>query len=140
MGWADMRSALKTQGVSAWLSPTSTSRCSTSGAKDAMEAGGKTPRLYRDYRKLLDDKEIDAVIVGTPDHWHCLILIDALAAGKHVYVEKPVANTIQEARVMLAAARSSGRIVQVGQWQRSGPQYQQALKMVRSGTLGRSAW
>ena len=82
-------------------------------------------------------RTIDAVIVGTPDHWHCLILVDALAAGKHVYVEKPVANSIEEARVMLAAARRSGRIVQVGQWQRSGPQYQQALEMVRSGALGK---
>ncbi len=73
-------------------------------AKDAEELGGKRPTLYRDYRKLLDDKDVDAVIVGTPDHWHCLILVDALAAGKHVYVEKPVANSIEEARVMLAAA------------------------------------
>ena len=84
-------------------------------------AGGQKPTLYRDYRKLLDDKDIDAVIIGTPDHWHCLILVDALAAGKHVYVEKPLANSIAEARAMLAAARRSDRVVQVGQWQRSGP-------------------
>ena len=106
---------------SAWRSPTSTSRCSTSARRTRFVAGGKTPRLYRDYRKLLADKEVDAVIVGTPDHWHCLILVDALAAGKHVYVEKPVANSIEEARLMLAAARRSGRVVQVGQWQRSAP-------------------
>jgi predicted dehydrogenase len=85
---------------------------------------------------LLEDRTIDAVVIGTPDHWHCLILADALAAGKHVYVEKPLANSIEEARAMLAAARRAGKIVQVGQWQRSAPQYAEALKLVRSGALG----
>ncbi len=137
MGWADMRSALKTKGVECVALADVDQSVLDSRAKDALEAGGKTPRLYRDYRKLLEDRDVDAVIVGTPDHWHCLILVDALAAGKHVYVEKPVANSIEEARVMLAATRKSRRVVQVGQWQRSAPQYQQALKMVRSGTLGK---
>jgi predicted dehydrogenase len=137
MGWADMRSALKTKGVECVALADIDQSVLDERAKDALEAGGKTPRLYKDYRKLLEDKEIDAVVVGTPDHWHCLVLTDALAAGKHVYCEKPVANSIEEARVMLAAARRSGRIVQVGQWQRSGPQYQQALKIVRGGTLGK---
>jgi predicted dehydrogenase len=136
MGWADMRSALRTEGVECVALADVDQEVLDTRAKDAVETGGKTPRLYRDYRKLLDDKEVDAVIVGTPDHWHCLILVDALAAGKHVYVEKPVANSIEEARVMLSAARRSDRVVQVGQWQRSAPQYQQALKMVRSGALG----
>lgn len=137
MGWADMRSALKTAGVECVALADVDQSVLDERARDAAEAGGTTPRLYRDYRKLLDDRDVDAVIVGTPDHWHCLILVDALAAGKHVYVEKPVANSIEEARVMLAAARRSGRVVQVGQWQRSAPQYQQALKMVRSGALGK---
>jgi predicted dehydrogenase len=137
MGWADMRSALKTKGVECVALADVDQSVLDERAKDALEAGGKTPRLYKDYRKLLEDKEIDAVVVGTPDHWHCLVLTDALAAGKHVYCEKPVANSIEEARVMLAATRKAGKVVQVGQWQRSGPQYQQALKMVRSGTLGK---
>jgi len=137
MGWSDMRSALKTDGVECVALADVDQSVLDGRAKDAEEAGGKRPTLYRDYRKLLDDKEVDAVIIGTPDHWHCLILVDALAAGKHVYVEKPVANSIEEARVMLSAARRSDRVVQVGQWQRSGPQYQQALKMVRSGALGK---
>jgi predicted dehydrogenase len=136
MGWSDMRSALKTEGVECVALADVDQSVLDGRAKDAEELGGKKPALYRDYRKLLDDKDIDAVIIGTPDHWHCLILVDALAAGKHVYVEKPVANSIAEARAMLAAARRSDRVVQVGQWQRSGPQYQQALAMVRSGTLG----
>jgi len=136
MGWADMRSALRTKGVEcAALADVDQSVLDTR-AKDALEAGGPTPALYRDYRKLLEDRDIDAVIIGTPDHWHCLILVDALAAGKHVYVEKPLANSIEEARAMLAAARRAGRIVQVGQWQRSAPQYAEALKLVRSGVLG----
>jgi len=137
MGWSDMRSALKTEGVECVALADVDQSVLDGRAKDAEEAGGTRPRLYRDYRKLLEDKDVDAVIIGTPDHWHCLILVDALAAGKHVYVEKPVANSIEEARVMLAAARRSDRLVQVGQWQRSGPQYQQALKMVRSGALGK---
>ncbi|HSD65698.1 MAG TPA: Gfo/Idh/MocA family oxidoreductase [Vicinamibacteria bacterium] len=136
MGWADMRSALRTKGVEcAALADVDQSVLDTR-AKDALEAGGRTPRLYRDYRKLLEDRDIDAVIIGTPDHWHCLVLADALAAGKHVYVEKPLANSIEEARAMVAAARRAGRIVQVGQWQRSAPQYAQALNLVRSGALG----
>ena len=136
MGWADMRSALRTKGVEcAALADVDQSVLDTR-AKDALEAGGPTPALYRDYRKLLEDRDIDAVIIGTPDHWHCLILVDALAAGKHVYVEKPLANSIEEARAMLAAARRAGKIVQVGQWQRSAPQYAEALKLVRSGVLG----
>jgi predicted dehydrogenase len=136
MGWADMRSALRTKGVECAALADVDQSVLDERAKDAAEAGGRAPKVYRDYRKLLDDKEIDAVIVGTPDHWHCLILVDALAAGKHVYVEKPVANSIEEARVMLAAARRSNRMVQVGQWQRSAPQYEEARKVVRSGALG----
>ncbi|MBV5334139.1 Gfo/Idh/MocA family oxidoreductase, partial [bacterium] len=88
-------------------------------------------------RRQVDDPAVDAVIVATPDHWHCLATVDALSAGKHVYVEKPIANTIEECRVMQAATRRYGRIVQVGQWQRSGPHYAQAIEYVRSGKLGR---
>jgi len=138
MGWADMRSALRTGGVECVALADVDQSVLDERAKDAAEAGGgATPKLYRDYRKLLEDQSIDAVVVGTPDHWHCLILVDALAAGKHVYVEKPLANSIDEARAMVAAARRSNRVVQVGQWQRSAPQYQEALKTVRSGALGK---
>jgi predicted dehydrogenase len=136
MGWSDMNAALKTEGVECAALADVDQSVLDSRSKDAVQAGGKPPKQYRDYRKLLDDKEIDAVIIGTPDHWHCLILVDALAAGKHVYAEKPLANSIEEARIMLAAARKSDRMVQVGQWQRSAPQYEQALKVVRSGALG----
>jgi predicted dehydrogenase len=97
---------------------------------------GKKPKQYKDYRKMLEDKDIDAVIIGTPDHWHCLNLIDSLSAGKHAYVEKPLANSIEECNLMVKAAKKYGKIIQVGQWQRSGSQYAQAIDFVKSGQLG----
>jgi predicted dehydrogenase len=136
MGWANLRSLLKVEGVECAALCDVDQRDLERRTKDLREAGRPAPRLYRDYRKLLDDKDVDAVVIATPDHWHCLMLVDALAAGKHVYVEKPLAHSIAEARAMLAAARRSDRIVQVGQWQRSGEHYAQALEVVRSGSLG----
>ena len=94
------------------------------------------PKIYSDYRKLLEQKNIDAVVIGTPDHWHCKQMVDAVRAGKHAYVEKPVANTIEEANIMINAAQETGMIVQTGQWQRSGPHYQKAKEIVQSGVLG----
>ncbi|MEP7317605.1 MAG: Gfo/Idh/MocA family oxidoreductase [Panacibacter sp.] len=89
-----------------------------------------------DYRKLLDNKDIDAIIVGTPDHWHCKIMTDAAAAGKDVYVEKPAGNSIAECAVMVAAQQKYSRAVQVGQWQRSNKHYGDAMDFVHSGKLG----
>ena len=91
---------------------------------------------YSDYRKILDRKDIDIVIVGTPDHWHALQMIDACAAGKHVYVEKPAGNSIGECNTMIAAKNRYNRIVQVGQWQRSQKHFRDALDFVHSGQLG----
>jgi len=76
------------------------------------------PATYGDYRKLLDDKNIDAVVIATPDHWHCKIMVDACEAGKDVYCEKPVGNSIVECAAMVAAQKKYNRVVQVGQWQR----------------------
>ena len=97
---------------------------------------GKKPHLYKDFRKLLENKDIDAVIIATPDHWHCLPTVQACEAGKDVYVEKPLANTIQECQIMVAAGRKYNRVVQVGQWQRSGSHWQDAVNFVQSGKLG----
>lgn len=92
---------------------------------------------YTDYRELLENDDIDAVVIGTPDHWHCKIFCNALEAGKHVYCEKPLANSIEEAYIMRRAAANHPQLkVQIGQWQRSGPHYQQAIDIVRSGDLG----
>ena len=93
-------------------------------------------RTTGDYRKLLDNKDIDAIIIGTPDHWHCKIMADAASAGKDVYVEKPAGNSIAECAVMVAMQQKYSRAVQVGQWQRSNKHYADAMDFVHSGKLG----
>ena len=106
-------------------------------AAETEQITGKKPRLYADYRKMLDEKDIDAVIVGTPDHWHCLQMVDACDAGKDVYCEKPLGNSIEECNVMLKAAGKYNKVVQVGQWQRSDPHWQNSVKYLREGHIGR---
>lgn len=92
---------------------------------------------YADHRALLEDKNVDAVIIGTPDHWHCLQMVEACQAGKHVYVEKPAGNSIEEVRIMVAAQKKYGRAVQVGQWQRSNAHFKSAQEYIQSGKLGK---
>lgn len=99
--------------------------------------GKKVPYLYKDWRKVIDNKDIDAVIIGTPDHWHCLPTVYACQAGKDVYVEKPLSNTIEECNLMEKAARKYNRIVQVGQWQRSDPHWDEAANYLKAGNIGR---
>jgi len=94
------------------------------------------PKLYRDFRKMLEDPEIDAVIVGSPDHWHCLHTVYACQAGKDVYVEKPLANSIAECNEMVAAAEKYKRVIQVGQQQRSGDVWNGAMDYIKAGKLG----
>jgi predicted dehydrogenase len=98
-----------------------------------------TPKEYTDYRRLLENKDIDVVIIATPDHWHCLQMIDAVAAGKNVFVEKPVSNSIYEAKLMVDAVKRYNRIVQVAQWQRSQQHFKEAIAFVHSGKLGKIA-
>jgi len=104
---------------------------------DLLKMNIARPKLYVDYRKMLENKDIDVVIIGTPDHWHCLTLADSLEAGKHAYVEKPVGNSIAEINIMQKAVKKHNRIVQVGQWQRSQPHFVDAVNYLRSGKLGR---
>ncbi len=96
----------------------------------------QTPELIKDYRKVLERKDINAVIIGTPDHWHCLIMVEACQAGKDVYVEKPMANTIGECNIMVKAANRYNRIVQVGQQQRDGKVFLDSMKLIKSGEIG----
>ena len=103
---------------------------------DLQKAGVKKPKIYKDYRKLLENKDIDVVVIGTPDHWHCLQLADAIKAGKDVYCEKPLSNSIEECNLMLNFVQASDRIVQIGQWQRSQPHFVDAINFVHSGKLG----
>jgi predicted dehydrogenase len=93
-------------------------------------------RKVQDFRRILDDASIDAVIVGTPDHWHALVTVMACQAGKDVYVEKPTSVAIAEGRAMVTAARRHDRIVQVGTQQRSAAHFQDAVRLVRAGRIG----
>lgn len=136
MGWSDLRSHLQLSDVECIALADVDQNVLDRRAADVEKAQGKRPQLFKDYRKMLENKDIDAVIIGTPDHWHCLALTDALAAGKHVYCEKPLANSIEECNIMLAAAKRSNKIIQIGQWQRSGSHYEKAIEYVRSGKLG----
>lgn len=97
---------------------------------------GKTPRGYVDYRELLAEKDIDAVIIATPEHLHHRMLLDALAAGKHVYVEKPLAHTIEECQEIMKAVAKSKSVVQVGTQNRSNSLYQMAKTMISQGLIG----
>ncbi len=108
-----------------------------SRSADVEKLGFAKPKLYGDYRKMLENKDIDIVIIGTPDHWHCLQFVDSLEAGKHVYVEKPLGNSIAEINIMHKAAKKHGKMVQVGQWQRSQPHFVDAINYLKSGKLGR---
>src|SRR6185312_2015452 len=92
---------------------------------------------YRDFRHILDDKNIDAVCIATPDHWHAIPMIMACEAGKDVYVEKPIAHTVHEGRRMVEAAQKHNRVVQVGTQQRSGTHFQKAVELVQSGKIGK---
>lgn len=105
-------------------------------AEAAAMAGGNVAR-YGDFRKLLEDKGVDAVYVATPDHWHALMTMMACAAGKDVYVEKPLTLFVREGRWMLDVARRTGRVVQVGTQNRSGPPFQKARELIGQGRLGK---
>ena len=102
-----------------------------------VEAAKGKAETFRDYRKLLASKEVDAVLISTPDHWHALQTIHACAAGKDVYCEKPLTLVIAEGRAMVNAARDHKRIVQTGSQQRSDAKFRQTCELVRGGTIGK---
>lgn len=106
-------------------------------SSELQEKSLPKPTLYEDFRDLLEQKDIDAVIVGTPDHWHCLPMIYACEMGKDVYVEKPLANSIEECNLMVKATRKYNRIVQVGQQQRSSEVWQGVMDFLKKGDLGK---
>jgi predicted dehydrogenase len=100
------------------------------------KVGGKA-RLYHDYRQLIDQKDLDAVVIATPDHWHALQFVAACRAGKDVYVEKPLSLTIAEGQKMAAVAEETGRITQVGLHRRSSASIREAVQLIRSGAIGK---
>src|SRR4029079_14641806 len=91
---------------------------------------------YRDYRELLANPDVDAVVISTPDHWHAVIAIHAVQAGKDVYLQKPASLTVAEGRALSDAVHRSGRIFQIRSQQRSSPQFRYAAELVRNGRIG----
>ena len=106
------------------------------GLSMARKVAGNEPAAYRDYRKLLADKAIDAVLIATPEHWHHRMVLDALAAGKDVYVEKPLCQTPEQGVELVEAEKRSKQVVQVGMQRRSYDLYIEGRKIVAAGTLG----
>jgi predicted dehydrogenase len=103
----------------------------------ARQKGGKKPQGYNDYRKMLSDHPLDVVLIGSPDHWHALQMIDAVKAGAHVYVQKPISVDVMEGEAMIAAARKYKKVVQVGTQRKSTPHLIDAKKnIVDAGLLG----
>lgn len=103
----------------------------------AKAAFGSTPFDCEDYRDLLARKDVDIVTIGAPDHWHTKMVIDACRAGKDIYCEKPLTLTIDEGKVLRDVVKETGRIVQVGSWQRSDSRFRLAVEMVRQGRIGK---
>lgn len=103
---------------------------------EVEEIQGKAPKGYGDFRKLLEHKGLDVIIIGTPDHWHTLPFLYAAQEGYNIYCEKPLANTIEECNLMEKAVERYGNVVQIGQWQRSDKHWQDAIAYVHSGKLG----
>ncbi|MFB6099161.1 MAG: Gfo/Idh/MocA family protein, partial [Salinibacter sp.] len=137
MGWTDMQAHQKIDGVECVALCDVDRNVLEKRAGQLEKRTGTTPTLYDDYRRLLEDDEIDFVVIATPDHWHCLTMVHACQAGKDVYVEKPLGNTIAECDIMRKTAEQTGRVVQVGQWQRSSDHWQNAVEYLKSGTLGK---
>ncbi|MDB5391679.1 MAG: iolG 16 [Planctomycetaceae bacterium] len=106
-------------------------------AEKARKQFGGQAAIYEDYRKLLDRQDLDVVLIGTPDHWHTAMTIAACRAGKDVYCEKPLTLTIDEGKLLTRVVKETGRVVQVGSWQRSDDRFRRAIEMVHAGRIGK---
>ncbi len=137
MGFSDLKAFLDEENIECYGICDVDKNILEEKAAEVEKMRNKRPPVFTDFRKLLEVKEIDAVIIGTPDHWHALIMIMALEAGKHVYVEKPMGHSIEECLVMVKTAAKYPKLkVQVGMWQRSSKHWFDASEYVRSGKLG----
>jgi len=137
MGWSDLESFLKNPEIECVALCDVDRNVLNKRTDDIVKMGRPKPKLYIDYRKMLENKDIDVVIIGTPDHWHCMIFCDAVENKNHVYVEKPIGNSIAEINIMQKAIKKHGKMAQVGQWQRSQPHFVDAINFLRTGKLGR---
>jgi len=108
----------------------------SAAAQNVRELTGKAPREEKDFRRILEDKAVEAVVIATPDHWHAPATILACNAGKHVYVEKPCSHNIREGRLMIEAARRNQRVVQTGTQSRSTAHVQRAMELLHNGAIG----
>ena len=137
MGMGDLRDMLRIPEVDCLALADVDTRRVEKNRSAVEKIRGKKPEGYQDFRRIIERKDIDMVIVGTPDHWHALPTILACQEGKDVYCEKPLATSIAEGRVMVRAAEKYGRIVQVGTQQRSAGHFRDAVEYVQSGKLGK---
>ena len=137
-GTGDLKQFLKFDGIQCVaLSDVDTTQMEKTQAEALDPVEQKAEQQTQDFRRLLDRTDLDAVIVATPDHWHAIPTVMACQSGKDVYVEKPLALTIHEGRVMVDAARKYNRVVQMGTQQRSAPHFSDAVEYVKSGQLGK---
>jgi predicted dehydrogenase len=137
MGFGDLKKHLRIPGVQCVAMCDVDENILREKAAIVEKEFSQKPKLYDDFRKLLENKDLDAVIIGTPDHWHALPMIYACQAGLDVYVEKPMANSIQECSLMVKAAKKYNRVVQVGQQQRSGTMWREIMQTIHAGALGK---
>ena len=138
MGWANTTSLLKIPGVNLVAVCDVDKNVIDKRFKELQDKNIDTKKIktYNNYQQLLDNKDVNFVVIGTPDHWHALQAIHAMQAGKDVYVEKPVGNSIEECRAMVKAQEKYGKAVQAGQWQRSQQHFRDAVDFIRTGQLG----
>jgi predicted dehydrogenase len=138
MGFSDLKSFLrKENNVECVALCDVDSNVLESKAAEVEKMTGLRPKTFKDFRKVLESPDVDAVIIGTPDHWHAIIMMSALEAGKHVYVEKPMGHSIEECNAMVAMqAKHPNLYCQVGMWQRSSKHWFEAADIVKSGQLG----
>lgn len=136
MGWSNLNALLKNSQVKCTALCDIDENILKKRANELKDRGIDV-KTFVSYHDMLADDLVDIVIIATPDHWHCLQLVDAVKAGKHVYVEKPIGNSIQECNLMVKAVENSLSIVQVGQWQRSQQHFNEAIEFVHSGKLGK---
>ena len=137
MGFSNLKSFLNQDNVECLALCDVDSNILESRAADVEKQTGTRPQTFSDFREVLDNQDVNAVIIGTPDHWHAIMMMMALEAGKHVYVEKPMGHSIEECNAMVKAQKKHPElIVQVGMWQRSSKHWFEASDIVKSGELG----
>ncbi|MFH0756616.1 MAG: Gfo/Idh/MocA family oxidoreductase [Bacteroidota bacterium] len=137
MGFADLQAFLKQPNTACAALSDVDDNVLQKRIGDVEKIQGKRPTGYKDFRNLLEHKGLDVIIIGTPDHWHTIPFVNALEQGYNIYCEKPLANTIGECNLMERAVHRYGKVVQIGQWQRSDRHWQDAIAYVHSGKLGK---